>query len=77
MICTLTDMSHASIIDMWPSLAEFAADLGVPYGTAKAMRRRASIPANHWAAVVKKAQERDIASVTLEALAEAKASAAA
>jgi hypothetical protein len=69
-------MSHTEIIDKWPSLSDFAADLAIPYGTAKAMRRRGSIPASYWAAVVKRAGQRSIDGVTLEALARAKAVAA-
>lgn len=68
MICTLCGMTHADIINLWPSLAEFAADLSVAYGTAKAMRRRKSIPATYWPAIIKAAADREIAGVTLEAL---------
>lgn len=64
-------MSHPAIIDLWPSLSAFAEDLGVPYGTAKAMRRRGSIPAQYWKRTVAKAAERKIDGVTLEVLAEA------
>jgi hypothetical protein len=71
----LSAMSHTSIIDLWPSLADFASDLGVPYGTAKAMRRRGSIPSSYWAALVRKAVARQIKGVSLEALAVAKAAA--
>lgn len=67
-ICTLHDMTHADIINLWPSLAEFAADLSVEYGTAKAMRRRSSIPPKYWPAVVTKSSERDIEGITAEAL---------
>jgi len=70
----LVRMSHTQIIDLWPSLSDFAADLRVPYGTAKAMRRRGSIPASYWAAVVARAQDRKLR-VTLEALAAAKVAA--
>lgn len=64
-------MSHIEIIEKWPSLSEFAADLGVPYGTAKAMKRRGSIPADRWVDVVEKAKARKVKGVTLEALATA------
>ncbi|WP_117395638.1 hypothetical protein [Maritalea myrionectae] len=63
-------MTHASLIDNWPSLSEFAADIGIKYGTAKAMRRRGAIPANRWAAVVSAAEERGYEQVTFEKLAE-------
>lgn len=61
-------MNHADIINRWPSLAEFAGDLSVEYGTAKAMRRRGSIPPKYWPQVVARAGEREIEGVTAEAL---------
>lgn len=61
-------MTHTDIINKWPSLTEFAADLAVEYGTAKAMRRRGSIPAKYWLLVVTKATERGLAGVSHEAL---------
>lgn len=73
MICTLPYMSHIQIIEKWPSLSDFAADLGVAYGTAKAMKRRGSIPADRWVDVVEKAKARGVKNITLEALAMAKA----
>lgn len=71
MICTLSDMTHADIINKWPTLSDFADDLGVQYGTAKAMRRRGSIPPEHWMTVVTKATDREIEGVSLEILAAA------
>jgi len=62
-------MTHADIINRWPSLSAFASDLSVEYGTAKAMRRRSSIPSEYWLTVVNKAGERSIDGVTLEMLA--------
>lgn len=62
-------MFHRQIIDEWPSLSDFAADLGVPYGTAKAMRRRGSIPPEHWSRVVAAASDRSIDGVSMERLA--------
>jgi hypothetical protein len=73
MICTLSFMSHIQIIAKWPSLSDFASDLGVAYGTAKAMKRRGSIPADRWVDVVEKAKARKIKDITLEKLAMAKA----
>ncbi|WP_439273569.1 hypothetical protein [Pseudochrobactrum sp. HB0163] len=64
-------MTHSEIIDLWPSLAEFARDLCIPYGTAKAMRRRDSIPAQYWNAVVAYADHRAISNVDLQVLADA------
>lgn len=62
-------MRHADIISRWPSISEFAADIGAEYGTAKAMRKRSSIPSRYWVTVVSKAGERGIDGVTYEALA--------
>lgn len=64
-------MTHADLINLWPSISEFAADLSVEYGTAKAMRRRSSIPSEYWLAVVRSAEARGIVGVSLEALAAA------
>jgi len=71
MFCTLLCMTHADIINLWPSLSDFAADLSIEYGTAKAMRRRGSIPSEYWLALVRCAERRNINDVTLEALAKA------
>lgn len=64
-------MTHSDIINNWPTLSDFADDLGVPYGTAKAMRRRSSIPTVHWPLLISKARDRAISGVTLETLVEA------
>lgn len=68
---THCDMTHSDIINLWPTLSDFATDLGVKYGTAKAMRRRSSIPPEHWCRVVAKAEGRELAAVTLDSLAHA------
>ncbi|OJU37177.1 MAG: hypothetical protein BGN94_08175 [Rhizobiales bacterium 68-8] len=64
-------MTHSDLINLWPTLADFAADIGVEYGTAKAMRRRSSVPSEYWLSMVRSADGRGIAGVTLEALAAA------
>jgi len=69
MICTSCGMTHSDIINRWPSLGDFAGDIGVEYGTAKAMRRRSSIPPGKWVLIVEKAAERGIAGITFEVLA--------
>lgn len=68
-------MTHAQIINLWPRLSVFAADLNIAYGTAKAMRRRSSIPPDYWPAMVRIASARKLQGVTYEALACAKAAA--
>jgi hypothetical protein len=64
-------MNHVDIINLWPSLAVFAEDLSMAYGTAKAMRRRNSIPSELWVAVVSAAAKRGIVGVDYETLARA------
>jgi len=70
-IRTLSAMTHADIINKWPTLSDFADDLGVQYGTAKAMRRRGAIPSEYWLTATAKAEAREIEGVTLEVLAAA------
>jgi hypothetical protein len=64
-------LSHTQIIDLFPSLATFAADLNQKVDTARRWRLRNSIPATFWAAVVSAAEARGIAGVTLGDLASA------
>ena len=63
-------MTHSDIINQWPTLTDFADDIGVPYVTAKAMRRRGSIPSCYWVRVVSAAHMRGIADVSYKRLAE-------
>lgn len=63
-------MTHLALIDSWPSLTAFAVDIGVAYGTAKAIRRRGWVPPEYWAAAVRGANARGISGVTYEQLAE-------
>lgn len=68
-------MFHASLINLWPSLSDFADDIGVAYETAKAMRRRGSVPGGYWIRMVEAAQRRGIEGVTLRRIAEVAAQA--
>lgn len=70
MIRTLWHMTHTDIIDLWPSIGHFAADIGVGYEAAKAMRRRGSIPSGYWVRVVSAAASREIPGISYERLAE-------
>lgn len=63
-------MGHRELINLWPSISAFADDIGVRYETAKAMRRRGSIPSQYWKLAVEAAQHRGIAGVDYENLAE-------
>lgn len=71
MFCTLLTMTHEDLINLWPTLKAFSEDIDVPYGTAKAMRRRKSIPASYWPVMVERSRARRIKGVTLQALADA------
>lgn len=62
---------HSDLIRLWPTLSEFADDLGVAYGTAKAIRRRGAIPDRYWLNLSERARSRGLTQVTLERLAEA------
>lgn len=69
-MCIDEDMStFRNIIDKWPSIGEFASDLGVKYVTAQLMRHRDSIAPRHWNNVVLAARKRSISGVSLEVLA--------
>lgn len=52
--------THRDIIDRWPSLKEFAADIGVTYNSANLMRHRSSINARYWDRVVEAAKARNL-----------------
>ena len=61
--------SFSAIIDLWPSLAEFASDTGVTPNYAKQMRRRDRINSDYWQRIVAGAEARGIDGVTLERMA--------
>lgn len=61
--------SFADAINRWPSLRDFADDIGVDYVTAQVMRHRDSIADRHWLRVVSAASDRGLDGVTLEFLA--------
>lgn len=61
--------SFRDIIDLWPSLSDFAADIGVKYGTAQVMRFRSQLRDEHWVRVVAAAEKRGLP-VTYQTLAE-------
>ena len=56
------------VISMWPTAEEFGAAVGVTALVARQWRRRNSIPASHWRAVVDAAQVRGFESITETAL---------
>lgn len=63
-------MAHAQIINLWPTIADFASDIGVGYEAAKAMRRRGSIPPGYWVRTVEAATRRGFPGVDYQRLAE-------
>ena len=60
--------SFRDIIDLWPSIRDFANEIGVRYGTAQVMRYRNQLKDEHWQAVVSAAAKRGLP-VTLDMLA--------
>lgn len=59
---------HRAVIALWPSLGEYADDIGAEYGTAKQHRRRNSIPDAYRSAVVSAARRRKFAGISFELL---------
>lgn len=72
-LCSLSVMQTIpDIINLWPTVSAFAADVGISYSLAKMWRKRASIPATRWLDVVRAAESRRLP-VTLDLLAQAAA----
>lgn len=62
--------TFSQLIDLWPTKAEFASDLGVEYGVAHQWDRRDSIPSDYWNDVIAAAERRQLKGINLELLAE-------
>jgi hypothetical protein len=60
--------SHRDIVDAWPSLEEFAADLGIKFNTARGMRQRSSIYWTYWDDVTAAAKRRKIKGINQDVL---------
>jgi len=60
--------SFPDLIETWPSLGDFAADVNVPYVRAQLWKHRRSIPPQYWDDVVKAAQGRGYKHITLGTL---------
>jgi hypothetical protein len=58
----------AEVIAVWPTAAELARDLGVPYPTVAAWRQRGSIRPEYWHDIVRAAQRRGHPEITAELL---------
>lgn len=61
--------SFREVIGLWPSLGEFAQDIGVVENTAKLMRFRDSIHSKYWVKIVDSAKTRKIKGISLVLLA--------
>lgn len=61
-----TPSTISGLIDMWPSIAEFAADLDVGYEAAKQMRRRNSVAVEHWPRLMEACRQRGISGINAE-----------
>jgi len=57
----------------WPSISEFARDIGIKPTHATAMKTRGTINPDHFPAIVAAAKQRRISGVTLETLHEMRA----
>jgi len=55
------NVTVANVIRLWPSVGEFAADLGVSAFAAYKMRDRNAIRAKHWPTLLSSAQRRGLA----------------
>lgn len=62
--------SFKAVICLWPSIADFADDIKVPYPTAAAMKQRSSIAPHYWEKVVTRAAKRGFDGVTHKKLSE-------
>ena len=59
-----------NICDLWPSDADLARDMQIPYSTVAAWKQRDSIPAGYWRDLVRAAKVRGLPQVTTDLLAE-------
>jgi hypothetical protein len=62
-------MRHITeLLTLWPSDADFARDLGIPYPTASAWKQRCSIPVGYWRAIIQAARLRGHPEITADFL---------
>ena len=66
-------LKFGAIIDLWPTLTEFALDVGEEREAVKGWHIRESIPGHAFKAVVAAAERRGYPGVTLQVLADAAA----
>lgn len=48
------------VIDLWPSINEFAAEMGVHINTVRNWHTRGRIPAKYWTGIIECAKRREI-----------------
>lgn len=60
--------SVGALLGRWPSVAEFARDIGINPSHAQTMKTRGSIPVDYWPATIVAAKQRHIEGVTAEHL---------
>jgi hypothetical protein len=58
----------ADIFAFWPSDADLARDINVPYPTVSAWKQRGSIPPGHWRAIILAARRRGFREITADLL---------
>jgi hypothetical protein len=58
----------SELCNVWPSDADLARDLGVPYPTVAAWKQRGSIPASYWRRLLRAAKARRLTQVTADLL---------
>lgn len=68
-------MTHSDLINLWPSLAQFARETGIHYQSVRVYRRNQMIPYWHWEAAIAAAERRGFKGVSYEALAKGAAEA--
>lgn len=66
-------MSFIQMVNLWPTRAAFATDIGATPQAVTNMIKRDSVPARYWADMVRGANERGLDGVTLHALSQAAA----
>lgn len=57
---SVSPASFAAVIDLWPSIADFARDIGEPYENTRQWRLNDSIPGRAYAAIVRAAEVRGL-----------------
>lgn len=61
--------SAGDILSLWPRDADVARDIGAPYQTVSAWRRRGTIPPSYWQKLLTAARRRGLSQLTTDVLA--------